>query len=121
MTPIEAIPGHTTGTTDDITGVVCDAHTQPLTHHSCHDTPHHRSSSHRSSSTYSRDCSRSHSQSAYKPAKKGSHQSLSQFRRPLGKAHTERNSRVTIDDPQMDFYSSDDHPSDSEEDSHHLN
>ena len=31
-TPTEAIPGHTTGITDDITGVVHDAHTQPLTH-----------------------------------------------------------------------------------------
>ena len=32
-----------------------------------------------------------------------------------------RNSRVTTDDPQTDFYSSDDHSSDSEEDSDHLN
>ena len=32
MTPTEAIPGHTTGIADNITGVVYDAHTQPLTH-----------------------------------------------------------------------------------------
>ena len=32
MTPTEAIPGHTTGTTDDITGVVHDTHTQVLIH-----------------------------------------------------------------------------------------
>ena len=32
MTPTEAIPGHTTGITDDITGVVHNAHIQPLTH-----------------------------------------------------------------------------------------
>ena len=32
MTPTEAIPGHTAGITDDITGVVHDPHTQPLTH-----------------------------------------------------------------------------------------
>ena len=32
MTPTETIPGHTTGITDDTTGVVHDAHTQPLTH-----------------------------------------------------------------------------------------
>ena len=32
MAPTEAIPGHTTGTTDDITGVVHDAHTQVLIH-----------------------------------------------------------------------------------------
>ena len=35
--------------------------------------------------------------------------------------HTKRNSRVTIDDSQMDFYSSDGHSSDLEEDSDHLN
>ena len=32
MTPTEAVPGHNTGITNDITGVVHDAHTQPLTH-----------------------------------------------------------------------------------------
>ena len=32
ITPTEAIPGHTTGITDDITGVVHNVHTQPLTH-----------------------------------------------------------------------------------------
>ena len=31
-TPTEAIPGHTTGITDDITGVVHDAHSQVLIH-----------------------------------------------------------------------------------------
>ena len=36
------------------------------------------------------------------------------------KTHTKRNSRVTIDDPQMDYYSLDDHSGDSEEDSDHL-
>ena len=35
--------------------------------------------------------------------------------------HTKRNSRVKIDDPQPDFYSSDDNSSGSEEDSDHLN
>ena len=47
---------------------------------------------------------------------KGSHQSSSQSRRPQGKAHTKRNSRVTMDDPQTDFYSPNNHSSDSEED-----
>ena len=32
MAPTEAIPGHTTRITDDITGVAHNAHTQPLTH-----------------------------------------------------------------------------------------
>ena len=62
MIPTEAIPGHTTGTTDDITGVVHTClHSSTYTHHSHCDTPHCRSSSHRSSSAYSRDHSRSHS------------------------------------------------------------
>ena len=32
MTPTEAIPGHTSGTTDDITGVVHATHIQALIH-----------------------------------------------------------------------------------------
>ena len=32
MTPTEAIQGHTIGTTDDITGVIYDDHTQVLIH-----------------------------------------------------------------------------------------
>ena len=32
MTPTEAVPGHTTGITDDITGVLHVAHTQVLIH-----------------------------------------------------------------------------------------
>ena len=32
MTPTEAVPGHTTGITDDIAGVVHDTHTQPHTY-----------------------------------------------------------------------------------------
>ena len=32
MIPTEVIPGHTTGTTNGITGVIDDAHTQVLIH-----------------------------------------------------------------------------------------
>ena len=32
MIPTEAIPGHTTGTTDNIIGVVCNTHIQVLIH-----------------------------------------------------------------------------------------
>ena len=38
-----------------------------------------------------------------------------------GKTHSKKNSRITIDDTQMDYYSLDDHSSDSEECSDHLN
>ena len=62
MTPTEAIPGHTTGTADARTGVLPGAHAEnACSHHPCHDTQHWRSSLHRSSSAYSRDCSRSQS------------------------------------------------------------
>ena len=40
MTPTEAIPGHITGTTDNVTGVVHDAHTGVLTHIILATTPH---------------------------------------------------------------------------------
>ena len=56
-----------------------------------------------------------------KPTKKTSHQSSSHFRRSHGKIYTKRNLRFTIDNPQTDFSSSDDHTSDSEENSDHLN
>ena len=41
--------------------------------------------------------------------------------RTQGNLHDKRNSRVMIDDPSMDFYSSDDTSSDSEDDQEHLN
>ena len=104
--PTEAILGHATGTTDDITEATHDAHTQSTyIQHSHHGTTHRRSSSHRSSSAYSQDHSRSCSQSMHRPAKKTLHQNSSNSRRSQGNTHTRRNSGVTIDDPQPDFYS----------------
>ena len=41
--------------------------------------------------------------------------------RPQDKLHHKRNPRVMIDDPQMDFYSSEDNSSNSEDDTDHLN
>ena len=37
------------------------------------------------------------------------------------KSHDKRNPRVMIDDPQMDFYSSNDNSGDSKDDLEHLN
>ena len=85
------------------------------------DTPHHRSSSHRSSSAYSWDHSRSHCHSAYRPSKTTMHKSLSHPSRSSGNLHDRRNPRVTIDDPEMDFHSSEDNSSDSDHDQDHLN
>ena len=77
-------------------------HSTTYTHCSCHDPPHCRSSTHRSSSIYSRDCSGSHSWPACTPTKKASYNSLSHSSKSQGNAHTKRNSRVTIDDLQTD-------------------
>ena len=41
--------------------------------------------------------------------------------RPQDKSHHKRSPRAMIDDPQMDFYSSDDNSSDPEDDQDHLN
>ena len=60
MTPTEAIPGPNTGTADAITGVPPDAHTPILIHIALTVRPHIKDHLHkRSSSAYSRDCSRS--------------------------------------------------------------
>ena len=76
-------------------------------YHFCCDTPHCRSSWHRSSSAHLRDCSRSQSCPAYKSSKKTLYKSSSCPSRTHGKSQDKRNPRVMIDDPQMEFYSSD--------------
>ena len=96
-------------------------HSSTYTHHSHCNTLHCRSSSHKSSSTYSRDCNRSHSWSAYKPTKKISHQSSSQSRRSQGKTTHQKEYKSSNRWPLNGVYSSDDHSSDSEEDLDHLN
>ena len=63
----------------------------------------------------------SHCCSAYKPPKQALHKSSMHSSRPQEGLHHKRYSRVMIDDPQMDFYSSEDNSSDSEDDSDHLN
>ena len=60
MIPTETIPGHTTGTAGAITGVLPGTHTPMPIHIALAKTPHTWGSSlHRSSSAYSRDCSKS--------------------------------------------------------------
>ena len=49
------------------------------------------------------------------------HRSSSHSSRSWGKPHLKKNPRVKSKDPHMDFYSSDEHSSDSGEDSNHLN
>ena len=109
MTPTETIPGHTTEITDNITEVVHDAHTQPLTHIILALTFHIADHLDIEALQLTPEITADHALDQL------------QTRRSQGKTHTKRNSRVTIDDTQMDYYSSDDHSSDSGENSDHLN
>ena len=61
------------------------------------------------------------SQTAYKPSKQAFPKSSMHPSRPQDKLHHKRNPRVTIDNPQMDLYSSEDYSSDSEDDTDHIN
>ena len=49
------------------------------------------------------------------------HKSSTCPNRPQDKLHDKRNPRVMIDDPQMDFYSSDNNSRNSKDDPDHLN
>ena len=120
MTPTEAIPGHIIGHSGcHHRSTSCHCHS---THHFCHDTHTERSSlMHRSSSTHSRDHSRSRPCTAYKPSKKTLSKSSSSSGRTAVKPQDRKHHRVTIDDPQTDYYSSDDTSSDSKDDDGHLN
>ena len=91
---------------------------------SYHDTPtwpHHRSSAHRHSSYHSRDWSHLHSHPSYKSSKWDSHRSHLHSNRLWSKPHHKKNTRMKIEDPHMDYYSSDDHSNDSGEETDHLN
>ena len=120
MVPTDYIPGHIIETIDTIIGALHDS-PHFSTYCSCHDTLHYRSSSYWSSSASSQDHSKSCSHSAYKPSKTTLHKSLSHPSRTPSNSQDKRNPRVMIDDPQMDFYSSDDNSNDSDDDQDHLN
>ena len=115
----EAILGHIIETVDATIEALAVMPPQLLL--LCCDTPHWRLSSHSSSWTHFRDCSRSRPCTAYKPSKKTLYKSSSHPSAPSAKSHDRKHPRVTIDDPQTDFYSSDDNSSDSNGDEDHLN
>ena len=93
-------------------------------HHSstyryCHDKPHCRLSSHRTTLAHSRNHSRSRSSSAYWPSKKTQYKTSSWHSRTPAKSQDRRHPRATIDDPQTDFYSSGESSNSNDDD--HLN
>ena len=91
-------------------------HHNSSTHCYCHDTPGQRSSSHRSFLTHSRDHSKSQPCTPYKTSKNTSFKSSSTTSRTKVKLQDKKHKRVTLDDYQSDYYSSDDTSSDSEDD-----
>ena len=91
-------------------------HHHSNTYRYCCDTPHRRSSSHRSLSAHFRDCSRPRSCTSYNPRKNTSSKSFSSSSKTTAKPQGKTQKRVMIDDPQSDYYSSDDTSSDCEDD-----
>ena len=79
-------------------------------------TPHRRSSSHRSSPTHSRESSRSRPHTSYKTNQTASSKPSYSSNKTALTHQDKKHKRVTIDDPPSDYYSSDDPSSDSDED-----
>ena len=119
MIPVEAIPGHIIETIEVIIRVLHDALTPVLVIPTM--TPH------------ITDClhTGAHQLTLRTTADHDPIQHTNQVRKPCINLHPMaaeleancklQNPRVTIDDPHMDFYSSEDSFSDSQEDSDHLN
>ena len=117
--PTEAIPGDIIETVDATIGVLCNAITPVLiitimTHHI---KDHHHIGV---LQLIPKISSRSQSHSASKSSKKTLYKSSSHPSRTSVKPQNRRHPRVTIDDPQTDYYSTDT-SSDSEDDEGHLN
>ena len=121
ITPTEAVLGHTIGTTGDITGVVHANHTQTLIHTILTMTPHIEGHLHTGAHQLIHTIAVDHALHQHTGQIKTLHQNSSHSRRSHSNTHTKRNSRVTIDDTQKDFHSSDENSSSSEEDSDQLN
>ena len=103
MTPIEVIPGHIIETVDATIGVLCNAMTHHIEGH-----------------TYIGIL-----QLTQRITVDPNHilhiSQVGKFCTSLHPFLDRRHPRVTIDDPQTEFYSTDDKSSDSEEDEAHLN
>ena len=120
MISTEAIPGHIIETKDVIIGVLHDALTPVLTVPTV--TPHIADHLHIGANQLTHRTAADHNPIQHtNQVRKNLHKSSSHPSRAQGKLHDKRNPRVTIDDPHMNFYSSADNSSDSEEDSEHLN
>ena len=122
MTPPEAIPGHTTKTADAITGVLPSTHAQMPIHITLTKTPH----------IGDHLCTDVLQLTLETTADHDLNQHINQPGKSHTKIHHDPGNPTVIhtlgetlesqyDDPQMDFYSSNDHSSDLKEDSDNLN
>ena len=93
--------------------ISCNSHSSSY-HYHCN-MPH-RSYTHRSSSTHSRDHSRSRTHTPYKLSKTASSKPSSNSSRTTLKHKDMKHKKVTINEPQSEYYSSDDASSNSQDD-----
>ena len=122
MTPTEIVPGHSTGAVNAITGVLHNAYTPMPIHISLAKTPHIEDPPCPEALQLTLETTTDNDPDLHVNQPGRPHTKIHHALGPPTVIHTLReNSRVTIDDPQTDFYSSDGHSSNSEEDSDHLN
>ena len=122
MTPTETIPAHVTGTVNAITGVLPNTHTSMPILIIPAKTPHIEDHPHTEALQLTLETAVDHDPTQHTNQPGRPHTKIHHNPGPPMVIHTlKRNFTVTIVDPQMDFYSSDDHSSDAEEDSDHLN
>ena len=114
MTPTEAILGHTTGMTDTITGVVHDTHTQTLIHIILTTTLHITDHLFSEALQFTTETTSDHAPNQPINPPRKPHTNLCHIPEDHKIKHISKDiQELIIDDPQMDFYSSDDHSSDS--------
>ena len=132
MTCIEVAPDHNNGTGSATIEAAQDnsiQHTKDtvagpaMTLHTSHTTNPTQTAAHQA--TTLKDCSRSHSCPPYQLLKYNTPKMIMQFGiiLQLGnqKSHTKWNMKVQIEEPPLDYYSSDDNSNDSGEESQSLN
>ena len=98
-------------------------HTTPYqscacSHPSYKSSDHPHTEAHHHTTPY-QSCACSHP--SYKSSRQDSHRSHLQSSRSQSKPHHKKNTKVKIEDPNMNYFSSDDHSSDSGEETDHLN
>ena len=109
--PTETVQSHITGITNVIMGVLHDAHVLVIIHIIHAVTLHLTDHLHTEGLQITLEITADYAPDQPTNQPENSHINLHHILEDHKVKHTPKNSRVTIDDPQMDFYSSDDHSS----------